>query len=79
MTLPGVAEEIACATAQTYSLVRSGTLPAIKIGGRGQWRVSRDDLEDYLTLAYKDTRAFIEAHPLGGAKDEDDPEMSGGQ
>jgi hypothetical protein len=32
-----------------------------------------------LTQAYKDTRAFIEAHPLGGAKDEDDPEMSGGQ
>ena len=49
MTVPGsgprflqladVAETLNISSAQVYALVRSGDLPAIKIGGRGQWRV----------------------------------------
>ncbi len=32
-------------SSQVYALVRSGDLPAIKIGGRGQWRVEATRLE----------------------------------
>jgi hypothetical protein len=46
-------------------LVRSGALPAIKIGGRGQWRVEREQLEAYIERMYDETRRFVEAHPLG--------------
>ncbi|WP_152186842.1 helix-turn-helix domain-containing protein [Segeticoccus rhizosphaerae] len=43
MTLDQVAEELATSRAQAYALVRSGELPAIKVGGRGQWRVESSD------------------------------------
>lgn len=69
LTLPQVSEQLACSNAQTYALVRSGDLAAIKIGGRGQWRIAHD-LQDYITKAYADTRAFIEAHPFGTNRDD---------
>jgi excisionase family DNA binding protein len=50
---------------QVYALVRSGELPAIKIGGRGVWRVDRDKLERYLERLEEETRAWAKAHPLG--------------
>jgi hypothetical protein len=34
--LDDVAQELSVSTAQAYALVRSGDLPAIKVGGRGQ-------------------------------------------
>lgn len=33
---------------QVYTLMRSGDLPALKIGKKGVWRVSRETLEAYL-------------------------------
>jgi excisionase family DNA binding protein len=33
---------------QVYTLMRSGELPALKIGRKGVWRVSRESLEAYL-------------------------------
>ena len=39
LTLADVAEVLNTSSAQVYALVRRGELPAIKIGGRGQWRV----------------------------------------
>jgi excisionase family DNA binding protein len=65
LTLSDVADILNISAAQTYALVRSGALPAIKIGGRGQWRVERAQLEAYIERAYDDTRRFVEAHPLG--------------
>jgi excisionase family DNA binding protein len=65
LQLSDVAEVLNISASQTYALVRSGELPAIKIGGRGQWRVERSQLEDYIQRAYADTRAFVDAHPLG--------------
>jgi hypothetical protein len=52
--------------------VRSGELPAIKIGGRGQWRVEASVLEEYIANAYEQTRAFVAANPLGGQPEADD-------
>ena len=65
LQLADVAEILNISAAQTYALVRSGELPAIKVGGRGQWRVERDQLESYIQRAYAETRQFVETHPFG--------------
>jgi excisionase family DNA binding protein len=65
LQLSDVAEVLNISASQAYALVRSGELPAIKIGGRGQWRVEASQLEAYIERAYHDTRAFVEANPLG--------------
>ena len=41
LQLSDVSEVLNISAAQTYALVRSGELPAIKIGGRGQKTVAR--------------------------------------
>lgn len=56
LTLSDVAEILNISASQTYALVRSGALPAIKIGGRGQWRVERSQLESYVDRMYDQTR-----------------------
>ena len=66
LQLADVAETLNISTAQTYALVRSGDLPAIKIGGRGQWRVEESELESYIQRMYAATREFVETHPHGG-------------
>jgi excisionase family DNA binding protein len=71
LQLADVAEILNISAAQTYALVRSGELPAIKIGGRGQWRVERQELEAYIQRAYQQTREFVQQHPYGRG-DEDD-------
>ncbi len=68
--LAEVAEILDISAAQAYALVRSGDLPAIKVGGRGQWRVESSALEDYIQRMYAETRTFVAAHPLGGPGDE---------
>jgi len=65
LQLADVAEILNISAAQTYALVRSGELPAIKVGGRGQWRVERDQLEAYIQRAYAETREFVQSHPYG--------------
>ena len=64
LTLDDVAAVLNISTSQTYALVRNGELPAIKIGGRGQWRVERDKLEDYISRMYEQTSTFIAQHPF---------------
>lgn len=63
MTLPDVAEVLNTSASQIYALVRSGELPAIKIGGRGQWRVESSQLEEWIGRQYEATEAFISTHP----------------
>ena len=67
LQLADVAEVLNISAAQAYALVRSGELPAIKVGGRGQWRVEVQILERYIQDAYTRTRDFVNTHPLGGA------------
>ena len=64
LTLTDVAEVLNTSSAQVYAMVRRGELPAIKIGGRGQWRVERDKLEEYIQGAYKATEKYVETHPF---------------
>ena len=65
LTLSDVADVLNISASQTYALVRSGALPAIKVGGRGQWRVEREQLEAYINRMYAETRAFVESHSVG--------------
>jgi excisionase family DNA binding protein len=71
LTLADVAETLNISASQTYALVRSGDLPAIKVGGRGQWRVESSELEAYIARMYAETADFVRAHPLG--RDEPTP------
>jgi excisionase family DNA binding protein len=59
LTLADVAEVLNISSSQTYALVRSGELPAIQVGGRGQWRVEARVLEDYISEAYKRSAAAL--------------------
>jgi excisionase family DNA binding protein len=71
LQLADVAETLNISSAQVYALVRSGELPAIKIGGRGQWRVEASELETYITRMYDETREFVATHRFGRPDDED--------
>ncbi|RXR26690.1 DNA-binding protein [Oerskovia turbata] len=61
LTLADVTEELNISAAQAYALVRSGDLPAIQVGGRGQWRVEASELENYIQRMYAQTRTRIDA------------------
>ncbi len=65
LQLSDVAEILNISASQAYALVRNNELRAIKIGGRGQWRVERSELEAYIQRAYSETEAFVRANPLG--------------
>ncbi len=69
LTLTDVAEVLNTSSAQVYALVRRGDLTALKIGGRGQWRVETSELEAYIQQAYADTRTFIDEHPFVEAEE----------
>jgi excisionase family DNA binding protein len=68
LLLSDVAEVLNISAAQAYALVRNGDLAAIKVGGRGQWRVEAQVLETYIQDAYARTRDFVSSHRFGGGE-----------
>ena len=76
LQLADVAEVLNCSPAQAYALVRSGDLEAIKIGGRGQWRVEASALEEFIARKYAETRDFVARHPFGRPDDEEAEDMA---
>jgi excisionase family DNA binding protein len=66
LLLADVAEILNTSVAQVYALVRRKELKAMKIGGRGQWRVQASDLEDYIQRMYAEADRFIDDHPFTG-------------
>jgi len=73
LTLADVAEVLNTSAAQVYALVRRGELLAIKIGGRGQWRVESSQLEEFIERMYAETRTFVDEHPFVEAEPGADP------
>lgn len=71
LQLADVAEVLNISAAQVYALVRRGEIKAIKIGGRGQWRVETTELEAYIRRLYHETTEFITSHPYGEAESSD--------
>jgi excisionase family DNA binding protein len=45
-------------------LIRTGELRAFQVGGRGMWRIGRQDVEDYIAEAYGRTAERIAAGDL---------------
>ncbi|SMG11907.1 helix-turn-helix domain-containing protein [Agreia pratensis] len=76
LTLADTADVLNVSARQVYSLVRSGELPAIKVGASGHWRIEREVLESYIEAMYEESRRLSlwnqsDAAPL--------PELSDGR
>ncbi len=56
LTLADTADILNISANQAYALVRSGELPAIKVGGNGHWRVERAVLELFIEAKYEEAR-----------------------
>lgn len=59
LTLTDVAETLNVSMSQARAMVRSGELPAIQVGGRGQWRVEQTVLEEFIADQYAATRRKV--------------------
>ncbi|MCT2006876.1 helix-turn-helix domain-containing protein [Micrococcus lylae] len=60
LTLTDVAETLNVSMSQARAMVRSGELPAIQVGGRGQWRIEQTVLEEFIADQYAATRRKVE-------------------
>jgi len=56
LTIADAAEQLNVSANQVYQLVRSGELPAIKVGTSGQWRIETAMLEAYIDTQYEEVR-----------------------
>lgn len=64
LTLADVADVLNVSASQAYALVRTGDLRAIKVGGRGQWRIEQTELDRFIAERYEQTERFIADHPF---------------
>lgn len=73
LTPTQVADELNVKPNQVHALIKAGELRAFQVGGRGMWRIGRQDVEDYIAEAYRRTAARIAAGELqdeGGTGEE---------
>ena len=68
LTLNDVAEVLNTSLAQVSALVQRGEIRALKIGGRGQWRIERDELEAFIQRMYAETEAQLKSQIKSQAK-----------
>ena len=59
LTLTDVAEILNTSLAQVTALVRREELRALKLGGRGQWRVETSELEAFIERMYAETQEHL--------------------
>lgn len=64
LTLAQVADELNAKQSLVQGLIRMGELRAFQVGGRGMWRIGRQDVEDYIDQAYRRTAERIAAGDL---------------
>ena len=69
--LTGLAEILNVTPRQARALVVSGDVPAIRVGGRGEWRIETSQIEAYIQRMYAQTRAEIEARGGRGETEAD--------
>jgi excisionase family DNA binding protein len=65
-----VAEVLNTSSAQVYALVKRKELRALKMGGRGQWRVEASELENYIQRMYDETDSLLDSRRYADAVDE---------
>ena len=76
ISLADAAHVLGISSAQIYALVRRGEISAMKIGGRGQWRVEIAGLERFIDEQMASTQRFIDDHPYTAersSEDQDEP------
>lgn len=71
LTIDQAAEELNVKQSLVPSLIRSGELRAIQVGGRGIWSTGANDLEDYIAEGYRRTAEHVAA---GELKDDGEPD-----
>jgi len=65
LRLTDVAEILNISTTQARALVLREDLPAVKVGGRGIWRVEAAQLEAYIERLYAERKKdHIDGHPV---------------
>lgn len=76
LTLADTAEILSLSAAEVHDLVRTGELPAIRLGTTGLWRVERIVLESFIEAKYEEARrmALWQQSDFGNI-----PELSGGR
>ena len=76
LTLADTAEILSLSAAEVHDLVRTGELPAIRLGTTGVWRVERIVLESFIEAKYEEARrmALWQQSDFGNI-----PELSGGR
>lgn len=52
VSLDVVKEVLSISKAQAYALVHAGDIRAIRVGGRGQWRIEEKELARYIERSY---------------------------
>ncbi|MFF1880188.1 helix-turn-helix domain-containing protein [Pseudarthrobacter sp. NPDC058196] len=67
LTPTQVAEELNVKPNQVHALIKAGDLRAFQVGGRGMWRIGRQDVEDFIAEAYRRTAQRIAAGELEDA------------
>ncbi|MFT0847459.1 helix-turn-helix domain-containing protein [Actinomycetaceae bacterium L2_0104] len=65
LSIADVAEYLNVSAGQVRTLIRSGQLPAIQVGGRGQWRIETTELQKYVEACYEITRQRIAENHTG--------------
>lgn len=53
ITLDDVQVVLSISRSQAYALVRAGDLRALRVGGRGQWRIELTELDAYIERCYQ--------------------------
>lgn len=69
LTVEQVAEELNVGIPQIRALLRTGELRGFQLGGRNMWRIGLDDLENYISEAYKETTRKIKADELSAPEE----------
>lgn len=64
LTIEQAAEELNVTESLIRGLIKTGELRALQVGGRGLWRIGRQDVEDYISGAYRRTTERIAAGEL---------------
>ncbi|MBE4720120.1 helix-turn-helix domain-containing protein [Pseudarthrobacter sp. AB1] len=59
LTIGQAAEELNVSPVQVRALLKTGELRGIQVGGRGQWRIGANDVEDFITEGYRRTAEHI--------------------
>lgn len=69
-----VADELNVKQNLVQGLIRTGELRAFQVGGRGLWRIGRQDVEDYIEQAYRRTAERIAVGELEDGTETGDQE-----